>query len=552
MPAGKIVPTMLVKCADCDTMFDPRPSGRGPSRRRCDLHRTRRKKQLVRARNAVRRAEQWGVEADTVIASAVFERDDWTCHVCGQEIPERLRTVRAPRSEYEPLAPVIDHKIALSEGGPHTLENCRTAHWRCNARKHNAPINAADRDEVTDVVLPDAVVTVAIVERDSGEGTGEQPAKRGRPPVNVGPCRLLGCGRPALVKQLCGAHYHRLNRYGDPLKAACSCGCGEVVSVDASWVGLFYIDGHGVQYNSVSKAERLRQGVIAQPVSERGRMFHDLTDDCLIWTGPRSPAGYGRIYLKEPGRKREGRIVQIHRAAYELAHGEGSTLNLTVDHLCGVPLCCNPNHLEALSITENLKRAAAVVVACPQGHPYDEDNTLRNVDGHRICRQCNRNRYHLKTFGHDFVPDPENPSTKRQRCRTCRVNAESRPAYCPYGREYTPDNKLLDGKGKRICLQCRLNRTHVPTFGHEFVIDPTNPSTKRRRCLTCPASAPEVTHCVNGHEYTDATTEYTAKGQRNCVLCRLNAKHIPAHGHEYIIDPNSSPKKRRCIVCHTR
>lgn len=174
------------------------------------------------------------------------------------------------------------------------------------------------------------------------------------------------------------------------------------------------------------------------------------------------------MYLKEPGRKRRGRVVQVHRAAYELAHGEGSALNFTVDHLCGVLLCCNPNHLEAVLLKENLKRAAEVVLACPQGHTYDEDNTLRNANGHRICRQCNRNRYHLKTFGHDFEADPENPSTRRQRCRICREIAGSQPAYCPYGHEYTPDNKLLDSKGKRLCLQCQLNRRHVPTFGHDF------------------------------------------------------------------------------------
>jgi hypothetical protein len=338
-----------------------------------------------------------------------------------------------------------------------------------------------------------------------------------------------------------------LNRYGDPLKG--TCGCGEVVSVDPSWVGLFYIDGHGVNAVAVSVAERLRQSVMAQPVSQRGRVYDDLTDDCLIWTGPRNPQGYGRMYLKEPGRKRKGRSLLAHRAAYELAHGDGSASTFTIDHLCGMPLCCNPNHLEAVPNTENLKRAAAVIQACPQGHQYDEINTLRNEHGHRICRQCNRNRYHLTTFGHDFVPDPDSTSIKRQRCRICREIAESQPAYCPYGHEYTPDKKLLDSKGKRLCLQCQLNRRHVPAYGHEFVIDPANPSTKRRRCLICVASAPTVTHCVNGHEYTDATSEYTVKGQRNCVVCRLNRTHIPAFGHEFVVDPNSSSKKRRCIAC---
>jgi hypothetical protein len=126
------------------------------------------------------------------------------------------------------------------------MENCRAAHWSRNARKHNAPFTVPDPVEVADVVEPDVVWAVATVERQGGEGTGEPRAERGRPRINGGPCRLPGCGRPAWVKQLCRAHYHRSNRYGDPLKAACGCGCGQVVSVDPSWVGHFYIDGHGI------------------------------------------------------------------------------------------------------------------------------------------------------------------------------------------------------------------------------------------------------------------------------------------------------------------
>jgi HNH endonuclease len=215
-------------------------------------------------------------------------------------------------SGYEPLAPVVDHKISLSKGGPHTIENCCAAHWACNARKHNAPFTA-DCAEVAEVVLPDVVAApVAAAEGQDGEGTDGQLTGRGRPRINTGPCCVPGCGRPTWVKQLCRAHYHRLNRYGDPLKGVCSCGCAEAVTVDPSWVGLFYIDGHGINTIAVPLAERLRQSVIAQPVSQRGRVYYDLADDCLIWTGPQNPQGYGRMYLKEPGRKRKGRSLLGH------------------------------------------------------------------------------------------------------------------------------------------------------------------------------------------------------------------------------------------------
>lgn len=84
-----------------------------------------------------------------------------------------------------------------------------------------------------------------------------------------------------------------------------------------------------------------------------------------------------------------------------------------------VPLCCNPNHLEAVSNAENLRGAGAMVHTCPAGHPYDDTNTHYDLAGHRRCRQCNTDRYHLEVHGHEFFPDPDNPSTKRRRCLTC-------------------------------------------------------------------------------------------------------------------------------------
>lgn len=517
---------MLVKCADCDTMFDPSPSGRGPNRQRCEEHVKRRKRELIRARDMVNRAKGWGVETELVIAREVFERDGWTCHLCGEAIPKRLRTTRVLGGTYEPLSPVIDHVIPLSKGGPHTMENCRAAHWTCNARKFNIEQGAEARVERA-VLLPDK----------RGRAVGHQ-------------CKLDGCSRPVVGDGLCGGHLRRLGRYGDPNKVRCGCGCGELITVAASvTVSAVYLDGHSVANGIVVPPEvKLENGLVPQPVSERGRIFHALTDDCQVWIGSKSKVGYGRMYVRVPGRKRRGRIVQVHRFAYELANGEGSALNLTIDHLCGVPLCCNPNHLEAVTIGENLRRAALVVLSCPEGHAYDEENTFYSLDGHRRCRQCNTDRYHIDMHGHEFVDDPENTSELRRRCLVCRQRDESTPQFCPAGHEYTPENKRVSNDGKRYCQQCVWDRTHVPQFGHSFVPDPDGP-VKKRRCLTCRELNPPPTHCINGHEFTQVTTEYTAKGWRNCVLCRLNADHVPKHGHEYVIDTSNPTTVRRCLVC---
>ncbi len=517
---------MLIKCADCDAMFDPRPTGRGPSRQRCEEHVKLRKAELIRARDALNRAKKWGVETELVIAREVFERDGWICHLCGELIPERLRTSRVLGGKHDPLSPAVDHVIPLSKGGPHTMENCRAAHWACNARKFNT-----ERAEITPGPPAD------------------QPVRQA--PVVGRECKLDGCPRPIAGRGLCQAHLRRLKKYGDPNKVKCGCGCGELVAVAANIaVAVAYLDGHGVMSGpAVSPAVKLRKGLVPQPVSERGRTMYGLTGDCQVWTGSKNKMGYGRMYVRVPGQKRKGSVVQVHRLAYELANGEGSALNLTIDHLCGVPLCCNPRHLETVTIGENLRRAAMVILACPQGHPYDDENTDYSPDGHRRCRQCNTDRYHLEKHGHEFVADPENMSDLRRRCLICWQREESTPQFCPKGHEYTPENKRIGSDGKRYCQQCTWDRTHIPDYGHSFVPDPDGP-VKKRRCLTCRRLNPPPKYCANGHKFTKETTEYTAKGQRNCVLCRLNSRHIPKHGHEYVIDMRNPTTVRRCRVCY--
>jgi hypothetical protein len=462
------------------------------------------------------------VQADLVIADDVFERDNWVCHLCGDPIPERLRVASFRAGVYEPLYPVVDHIIPLSKLGPHTMDNCATAHWTCNSQKYIS------------------------------EGLGEPelvqhtvaPSFTGRPA-----CSVEQCVEQAYIKGMCRRHYIRDLRLGHPLNMKCGCGCGEIVQVDATWTGLFYIDGHGVQYGTTDPAEKLRQSIVPQPVTDRGRDLYGLTDDCLIWTGTSNKQHYGVINFRIS--KGVSRVELVHRFAYELANGVSSASRLSVDHLCGVSLCCNPNHLEAVTLAENISRAALAITECPQGHPYDEKNTLYSGDdGYRVCRQCNRNGYHIKKRGHEFVSDPENPSTKRERCLTCRLEAEATPQFCPQGHEYTPENKQIKADGKRYCLQCMLNRRHIEQYGHEFVIDESNPSEKRRRCLVCVQAAAPITHCMHGHEYTELTLEFSRKGHRKCVQCRLDKAHVPQYGHEYAIDPSYKPgNQRRCMIC---
>jgi 5-methylcytosine-specific restriction endonuclease McrA len=56
----------------------------------------------------------------------VFERDEWTCYLCGG-LTDRQSAPDAP------LAPSIEHVHSRRSG--HTMDNCQTAHMVCNTRK---------------------------------------------------------------------------------------------------------------------------------------------------------------------------------------------------------------------------------------------------------------------------------------------------------------------------------------------------------------------------------------------------------------------------------
>jgi hypothetical protein len=72
------------------------------------------------------------------------------------------------------------------------------------------------------------------------------------------------------------------------------------------------------------------------------------TSDCWIWLGARNPKGYG---LTADGR---GGCALAHRVYYEQARGPIPT-GLQIDHLCRLPACVNPEHLEAVTAGQNVQ-----------------------------------------------------------------------------------------------------------------------------------------------------------------------------------------------------
>ena len=120
----------------------------------------------------------------------------------------------------------------------------------------------------------------------------------------------------------------------------------------------------------------------------------DASGDCWEWTACRRN-GYGRVGW-------DASIRQAHRVAYELLVGPIPP-GLQLDHLCRNPGCVNPDHLEPVTMQENIRRGApnnaTFKEACVREHPLIEGNLyIRPGSGNRECRACRR-AYQQKRAG---------------------------------------------------------------------------------------------------------------------------------------------------------
>ena len=114
----------------------------------------------------------------------------------------------------------------------------------------------------------------------------------------------------------------------------------------------------------------------------------DRVTECWLWQKSKNDQGYGHIYL-------EGRLQSAHRVSYVVFVGPLKK-NLTIDHKCRVPSCINPDHLEAVSMRENILRGNGLAAIqarqtyCKRGHPLSGANLYMEPGGRRRCRACIR------------------------------------------------------------------------------------------------------------------------------------------------------------------
>lgn len=109
---------------------------------------------------------------------------------------------------------------------------------------------------------------------------------------------------------------------------------------------------------------------------------------CWIWQGAKDGNGYGQFSFHD-------KLVPAHRWSYESIVGPIPD-GLFLDHLCRVPLCVNPAHLEPVTNRENVIRGFAArgkPKFCRKGHEMTEENTYARPDGtRRTCRICKKAR----------------------------------------------------------------------------------------------------------------------------------------------------------------
>jgi HNH endonuclease len=124
------------------------------------------------------------------------------------------------------------------------------------------------------------------------------------------------------------------------------------------------------------------------------RVDKNSEDGCWRWLASTQHQGYGVVAIWNHGK----RIKKMaHRLAYEFVKGP-IPKGLTIDHLCRVPSCVNPAHLEAVSNRENVLRGVGLTAQnarkthCKRGHELTPENTYTpsNRPTERWCRICQR------------------------------------------------------------------------------------------------------------------------------------------------------------------
>lgn len=222
-------------------------------------------------------------------------------------------------------------------------------------------------------------------------------------------------------------------------------------------------------------------------------------DGCWYWRAHRV-RGYGRINVS-------GKIRAAHVVAYEWYHGPIPP-GMEIDHRCRHTDCVNPNHLEAVTHAENVRRGLRgrrheIPQQCTNGHVLTRDSLSwiqeRTSEENAFrwrCKACVRE--------------------KTQRYRDAMAEGlrpvSEPPEYCANGHRLEGDN-LYRHRSGWACVECR--RASGRRAYHKAVRTPK-------------ILPPRPEFCVNGHAMRGANIVKTLTGWV-CRTCRRAAGRRAYH-----------------------
>lgn len=120
----------VVRCEDCGVEFCPTYGHSSAALcAPCAVGRARAHRLTAKV---LRRTRLKLATIERVDPLVVFDRDGWTCQLCG------VATPKEKRGTYDDDAPELDHIVALAAGGEHSYRNTQCACRKCNGLKSDS------------------------------------------------------------------------------------------------------------------------------------------------------------------------------------------------------------------------------------------------------------------------------------------------------------------------------------------------------------------------------------------------------------------------------
>lgn len=119
-------PPRIVECATCKELFSVK--GPGLYCMPCGLINTKTQRRDYEKRRDAQKRGVDGVKTERIKVAHIYDRDAWSCGVCGQRVDKALTYPHL-------MSASLDHIVPLAHGGTHTKANVQLAHFLCNSKK---------------------------------------------------------------------------------------------------------------------------------------------------------------------------------------------------------------------------------------------------------------------------------------------------------------------------------------------------------------------------------------------------------------------------------